>query len=109
MVGMGKMKMVTRDRELGSAIGLALLLAVQDLTYFLASPLAGVLADRIDRKRLMVVADLARAVLCLGFLFVRSADAVWSPAMAGLSPRQFIADCRWQRTMPTISVWPFPG
>jgi MFS family permease len=64
--------------ELGaSALGVAFLLAAQDLTYFLVSPFAGVLADRLDRRRLMVAADLARAVLCLGFLFVRSADVVW--------------------------------
>ena len=60
-----------------SALGVAFLLAAQDLTYFLVSPFAGVLADRLDRRRLMVAADLARAVLCLGFLFVRSADVVW--------------------------------
>jgi MFS family permease len=60
-----------------SALGVACLLAAQDLTYFLVSPFAGVLADRLDRRRLMVAADLARAVLCLGFLFVRNADVVW--------------------------------
>ncbi|HJU57646.1 MAG TPA: MFS transporter [Actinomycetota bacterium] len=55
----------------------ALVIAAQDLTYFLASPLAGVLADRIDRRRLMIVCDLARAAIVLGFLLVRSDDQVW--------------------------------
>jgi len=41
-----------------SAIAVALVIAVQDLMYFLLSPIAGVLADRIDRRRLMVAADL---------------------------------------------------
>jgi MFS family permease len=61
----------------GQAVAVALTLAAQDLTYFLASPFAGVLADRLDRRRLMIAADLARAVLVLGFLLVRSEDAVW--------------------------------
>jgi len=61
----------------GSAIAVALVLAVQDLMYFLLSPLAGVLADRIDRRRLMVMADLARAAVCLGFLLIRSDSEVW--------------------------------
>jgi MFS family permease len=61
----------------GSAVAVAFTIAAQDLTYFLASPLAGVLADRIDRRRLMVASDLARAVLVLGFLLVRSEDLVW--------------------------------
>jgi MFS family permease len=60
-----------------SAIAVALVIAVQDLMYFLLSPVAGVLADRIDRRRLMVGADLARAVVCLGFLLIRTDSLVW--------------------------------
>jgi MFS family permease len=61
----------------GSAVAVALLLGVQDLTYFFCSPAAGVLADRLDRRILMVCADLARAALCVGFLFVRTESTVW--------------------------------
>ena len=61
----------------GSAIAVAFVLAAQDLTYFLMSPVAGLLADRIDRRMLMVSADLARMLLVLGFLFVRSEATVW--------------------------------
>ena len=60
-----------------SPLAIAFLLAAQDLTYFVVSPFTGVLADRLDRKRLMVVADIARAVLCLGFLAVQSEAVVW--------------------------------
>jgi MFS family permease len=60
-----------------SGIAVALLLAAQDLTYFIVSPFVGVLVDRLDRRRLMVAADLARACLCVGFLFLRSSDVVW--------------------------------
>jgi len=59
------------------ALAVAFTIAAQDLTYFLASPFAGVLADRLDRRRLMIVCDLARAVLVLGFLLVRTEDLVW--------------------------------
>src|ERR1700686_1065866 len=31
-------------------------------------PLAGVLLDRFDRKRIMIASDLARAVVALGFI-----------------------------------------
>jgi MFS family permease len=59
------------------ALALAFTIAAQDLTYFLASPFAGVLADRLDRRRLMIACDLARAALVLGFLLVRTEDLVW--------------------------------
>jgi len=61
----------------GSAVAVALLLAAQDLTYFVVSPVGGLLADRLDRRRLMVAADIARAVLCVVFLFLRTAGEVW--------------------------------
>jgi MFS family permease len=60
-----------------SGVAVALLLAAQDLTYFAVSPFVGVWVDRLDRRRLMVAADLARACLCVGFLFLRSGGVVW--------------------------------
>src|SRR5262245_13183316 len=61
----------------GQAIAVAFTIAAQELTYFLASPFAGVLADRLDRRRLMIGCDVSRAVLVLGFLLVRTDDLVW--------------------------------
>src|SRR5919206_3532512 len=51
-----------------SAVGGAL---VARLLPTVASPLAGVLADRLDRKVVLVASDLARALLVLGLVFVR--------------------------------------
>ena len=59
------------------ALMVAFVIAAQDLTYFLASPVAGVLVDRLDRRRLMIVCDIARAMLVLGFLLIQSEDQVW--------------------------------
>ena len=44
---------------------------------FLASPLAGVLADRYNRKRILIATDLLRAAAVLGLLFVREPQHVW--------------------------------
>ena len=40
-------------------------------------PLAGVLLDRFDRQRIMIMSDLVRAVVALGFLIVLSGHRVW--------------------------------
>src|SRR5215216_1261099 len=51
-----------------TAVGGAL---VARLVPTLASPLAGVLADRLDRRIILVASDLARALLVLGLVFVQ--------------------------------------
>lgn len=54
-----------RGRE-GQAV--ALYAISRHLPLFLFGPLAGVVVDRIDRRRVMIAADIARAILALGFL-----------------------------------------
>ena len=57
-----------------SAVGGAL---VARLLPTLASPLAGVLADRLDRRLVLVASDLARAVLVLGLVFARDLTTIY--------------------------------
>jgi MFS family permease len=57
-----------------SAVGGAL---VARLLPTIASPLAGVLADRVDRRIVLVASDLARAVLILGLVFARDLATIY--------------------------------
>ena len=57
-----------------SAVGGAL---VARLLPTLASPLAGVLADRLDRRLVLVASDLARAVFVLGLIFARDLATIY--------------------------------
>src|SRR6516225_9418589 len=43
----------------------------------LARPLAGVLLDRFDRKRMMIASDLLRAVVALGFILTVNRTETW--------------------------------
>lgn len=43
----------------------------------LAGPLAGVLLDRFDRKRIMIASDLTRAVVAAGFIFTVGHPSAW--------------------------------
>jgi MFS family permease len=61
----------------GSAALASLVLVLQTGGFAAASPVAGILADRLDRRRLMVVADVARVPVALGFLLARDADTLW--------------------------------
>jgi MFS family permease len=58
-----------------SAVGGAL---VARLLPTIASPLAGVLADRVDRRAVLVASDLARAVLVLGLLLARDLATIYA-------------------------------
>jgi MFS family permease len=60
-----------------SGLAVGALFVVRMLAPFLVSPLAGVAADRFNRKNLLVLADLGRATVVLGFLFVREPQHVW--------------------------------
>src|SRR5262245_47081104 len=61
----------------GSGETFGYVLIIKLLPAFFAGPPAGVVADRFNRKTIMIVADLVRAVLVLGFLFVQRQDQVW--------------------------------
>jgi MFS family permease len=54
-----------------------LVLVVQMLSIAVFSPLGGHLADRFDRQRLMIGADVARVVLALGYLLIDEPGEVW--------------------------------
>src|SRR5260370_24834276 len=43
----------------------------------LAGPIAGVLLDRVDRRRIMIVSDLIRFVIPLGFILAVHAAGHW--------------------------------
>jgi MFS family permease len=60
-----------------SGLAVGGLFVVRMLAPFLVSPLAGVAADRYNRKYLLIGADLSRALVVMGFLLVRRPEHVW--------------------------------
>ena len=61
----------------GSATAVAWMMIVQFLPVALVGPLAGVVVDRVDRRRLMIVTDLMRGSLIFALLLIHRADQVW--------------------------------
>lgn len=61
----------------GSGRAIGLVLVARFLPSFIVGPLSGVIADRFNRRTIMIVSDLLRAVVVLGFLLVRRPDQMW--------------------------------
>jgi len=61
----------------GRASSVALALILQVLPQTLVGPIAGIINDRVRRKRVMITADVVRMVIVLAMLLVRSRSTVW--------------------------------
>jgi MFS family permease len=61
----------------GSATAVAWMMIVQFLPVAIFGPLAGVIVDRVNRRRLMIATDLVRGALILTLLFIRRPEQVW--------------------------------
>ena len=64
------------DSLTGSALALGAVFLFKLLPWALASPLAGVLVDRYNRRRTMIVSDFLRAAVVLGFIFIDDSSQV---------------------------------
>jgi MFS family permease len=61
----------------GSGRAIGLVLVTRFLPTVVLGPFSGVIADRFDRRAVMLLSDLARAVVVLGFLFIRRPEQLW--------------------------------
>ena len=69
----------------GSVAALALMAIVLAVPPLTIGIVAGAWVDRLEPRRLMLIADAVRAVLVLGLVFVHSADQVWILYVLGLA------------------------
>ncbi len=56
---------------------IAALMLSRAIPAVLAGPLAGVLLDRFDRRRIMISSDLTRGFIALGFILAISQNQIW--------------------------------
>jgi MFS family permease len=62
-----------RGRE---GLAIAVYAIARHLPLFVFGPLAGVVVDRVDRRRVMISADVARSLLALGFIIAGAKSAL---------------------------------
>ena len=61
----------------GSGLALGVLFTIRMLSPFFVAPLAGICADRYNRKHILILTDIIRGLLLIGYLFVKDADDIW--------------------------------
>jgi MFS family permease len=60
-----------------STAAASVILVLQMAPFLVATPIAGMLADRFDRRIMLAGANFARGVVCIGLLFAVDAETVW--------------------------------
>lgn len=65
------------NRYAASGLAVGGLFIARALPPFLFGPIAGVVADRFDRRNVLIASDLLRAVIVLGFLLVDRPERLW--------------------------------
>lgn len=69
--------LILTQRLTGSTLALAGVAIASTLPMILFGIPAGALVDRMDRRKLMIVADLGRALVVASMMLVRSPDMMW--------------------------------
>jgi MFS family permease len=90
----------------GSATAVAWMMIVQFLPIAVVGPVAGVVVDRVDRRRLMIAMDLLRGCLALGLLPVQHRDQVWmayAVTALAVSAQAFFEPAR-TATIPNVTT-----
>jgi MFS family permease len=70
---LGLLVELTNNPASGNLISVAQIIPVAIAGLFLT----GVVADRFDRKKIMIVADLSRAAIAMTFLLIRTPETAW--------------------------------
>jgi len=87
----------------GKASSVGILIFAQELPVFIATPWAGWLADRLDRRSLMIACDVARTAICASFLFVGPSN-LWLAylLLVGLSVFAAVFDPASSAALPNV-------
>jgi MFS family permease len=87
----------------GEALSVGILIVSQELPIFIATPWAGWLTDRFDRRRLMILCDVARTLICVAFLAV-GPENLWLAyvLLAGLSVFTAVFDPASSAAIPNV-------
>jgi MFS family permease len=92
----------------GSALAASLIVAAHWFPFCVLAPFAGAIADRFPRRTMMVLADLSRAAVALGFMAVTTPDRLWIAYVcaAAISSLSAFFDAAKNAAMPNLARGP---
>ncbi|MEP6569643.1 MAG: MFS transporter [Acidobacteriota bacterium] len=73
LAGLGLVRLISH----GNAAVTTIMLLARMVPFTFVAPLAGAFVDRWSRRTVMIVSDVARVVVALGFLLVRRPEDLW--------------------------------
>ncbi|MEK6222508.1 MAG: MFS transporter [Chloroflexota bacterium] len=92
--------MVIVSKFTHSGLAISWILIARKLPIFLFAPIAGVFADRFNRKTILITTDILRAGIVLSFLWVDRAERVWLIYL--LTTLQFIVSSFFEPAVSSI-------
>lgn len=109
--------------RIGGPSGIGIVMTARVLPGFFVGPLAGVIADRFDRKKTMIIADLVRAgvifslpffeslpYLLVASVILESLTLVWGPAkdasMPNVVPTKHLIHANSLSLLAVYGAWP---
>jgi predicted MFS family arabinose efflux permease len=100
------MALLIERSEARAGTAVALYTVIRHLPLFLLGPAAGIAADRLDRRRILIVTDILRAVLALAYLVVWAGGPLWVlyAATAGLAGVSLFFNTARGALLPTITT-----
>ena len=118
--------LVTRIGGVNAAIAISGVMLARTLPAFLFGPIAGVFVDRLDRRRLMIGADIGRGILYLSMVLlhelwmiyllsfvIECLGLVWGPArdatIPNLVPRRQLTNANSLTLVSTYGTLPLGG
>ena len=61
----------------GSGLAIGILFTIRMLAPFVVTPIAGICADRYNRKHILIITDIIRVFIVFAFLLVRDENDIW--------------------------------
>lgn len=88
------------NRYTDSGLAVSALFLARGLPPFIFGPLAGMVADRFNRRHILLLSDILRMVIVLGFLLVTQLEAAW--LIYVLTASQFIVSAFFEPARAAI-------